>query len=323
MLLLLALVFIGVFLVAGLLMAASSAGASERTKHTLERLDAILASDVNRTKEELVNIRKEELLSAIPVLNQLLLRMEIAPKLRRLLYHADVNWTPGGLILIAVTAWIVGSYLAYLKTGVVIFSMILGLIPAAAPFAYVLYKRGKRFDKFEADLPAALDLMVTGLRSGQSLISVIGLVSQEIADPIGREFRVCYDEQNYGLELRTALENLAVRAPLPDVRIIVTAILIQKESGGNLAEVLEKCAHVIRERFRLKREIRTKTAQGRLTGWILTFLPIGLGMLLYTVNPKGISLLWTHPLGVKMLYTACVMTLIGGLVIRKIIRIRV
>jgi tight adherence protein B len=323
MLLLLFLVFLGVFLVAGLLMAASSAGASERTKQTLERLDAILATDVSRTKEELVNIRKEELLSAIPVLNRLLLRMEIAPKLRRLLYHADVKWTPGGLILIALTAWIVGSYLAYLKTGVAIFSMILGLVPAAAPFAYVLYKRAKRFEKFEADLPGALDLMVTGLRSGQSLISVIGLVSQEIADPIGREFRVCYDEQNYGLELRTALENLAVRAPLPDVRIIVTAILIQKESGGNLAEVLEKCAHVIRERFRLKREIRTKTAQGRLTGWILTFLPVALGILLYMVNPKGISLLWTHPLGVKMLYTACVMTLVGGLVIRKIIRIRV
>jgi tight adherence protein B len=323
MLLLLTLVFIAVFVVAGLLIAASGAGASERTKQTMERLDAILAADVNKTKEELVNIRKEELFSAIPLLNRLLLRMEIAPRLRRLLYHADVKWTPGGLLLAALSAWIVGSYVAYLKTGVVVFSIILGLIPAALPFVYVLYKRRKRFDKFEADLPGALDLMVTGLRAGQSMISVIGLVAQEVADPIGKEFRICYDEQNYGLELRTALENLSVRVPIQDVRIVVTAVLIQKETGGNLAEVLEKCAHVIRERFRLKREIRTKTAQGRLTGWILTFLPIVLGILLYTVNPKGISLLWTNPLGVKMLYTACVMTIIGGLVIRKIIRIRV
>jgi tight adherence protein B len=323
MLLLCALVFIAVFMVAGLLIAASGAGASERTKQTMERLDAILASDVRKNKEELVNIRKEELFSAIPLLNRLLLRMEIAPKLRRLLYHADVKWTPGGLLLIALTAWVVGSWLAYLKTGVLLFSLLLGLIPAGLPFAFVFYKRSKRFEKFEADLPAALDLMVTGLRSGQSMISVIGLVAQEIPDPIGREFRICYDEQNYGLELRTALENLSVRAPTPDVRIIVTAILIQKETGGNLAEVLEKCAHVIRERFRLKREIRTKTAQGRLTGWILTFLPIALGLLLYTVNPKGISLLWTHPLGVKMLYSASIMTLVGGLIIRKIIRIRV
>ena len=323
MLPLLALVFIAVFVVAGLVIAATGAGASERTKQTMERLDAILAADVNKTKEELVNIRKEELFSAIPLLNRVLLRMEIAPKLRRLLYHADVKWTPGGLLLIALSAWVVGSYLAYLKTGVVFFSLLLGLVPGAAPFAYVFYKRRKRFDKFEADLPGALDLMVTGLRAGQSMISVIGLVAQEVADPIGREFRSCYDEQNYGLELRTALENLSARVPLQDVRIMVTAILIQKETGGNLAEVLEKCAHVIRERFRLKREIRTKTAQGRLTGWILTFLPIALAMLLYTVNPKGISLLWTNPLGVKMLYTACGMTIIGGLVIRKIIRIRV
>ena len=107
------------------------------------------------------------------------------------------------------------------------------------------------------------------------------------------------------------------------MKIITTAVLIQKETGGNLAEVLDKCAYVIRERFRLKREIRVKTAQGRLTGWILSFLPVGLGVLLFLVNPEGISLLWKHPLGQKMLYTGATMTLIGGLIIRKIVRIRV
>ena len=106
-------------------------------------------------------------------------------------------------------------------------------------------------------------------------------MGREAPDPIGREFQVCFDEQNYGLELRTAMENLATRVPVQDVRIIITAILIQKETGGNLAEVLDKCAYVIRERFRLKREIRTQTAQGRLTGWILSFLPVCLGILLY------------------------------------------
>jgi tight adherence protein B len=119
------------------------------------------------------------------------------------------------------------------------------------------------------------------------------------------------------------MENLATRIPIQDVRIIVTAILIQKETGGNLAEVLDKCAHVIRERFRLKKEIRVKTAQGRLTGWILSCLPLGLGFLIWLIHPEGISLLWKRPMGLKMLYTASVMTLVGALIIRKIIRIRV
>jgi tight adherence protein B len=316
-------VFISVFLVAALLLTASGTGASERTKQTLSRLNSILATAGQGPKDELVDIRKQELLSAIPLLNRLLLQFEIAPKLRRLLYQADVAWTPGGVLLIALTAWVVATYLVYLRTGVFVVALILGLIPAAAPFVYLLYKQSKRFRQFEEGLPPALDMMVSSLRAGNSLVSGIGLIGREVADPIGREFRVCYDEQNYGLELRTAMENLATRIPIQDVRIIVTAILIQKETGGNLAEVLDKCAYVIRERFRLKKEVRIKTAQGRLTGWILSFLPVVLGLLLYLVHPEGMRLLWTRPMGLKMLYTASVMTLLGALIIRKIVRIRV
>lgn len=316
-------VFIAVFLLAALLIAASGTGASEREKQALARLDAALASQKGTPKDELVDVRKKELLSSIPLLNRILLEFELTPKLRALLYQADLKWTPGALLLMALCGWVFGSYLVYLKTGVLLISMILGLIPAAAPFAYVLHKRSRRFNKFEEGLPGALDLMVNALRGGHSLISAIGLVGKEVAEPLGREFRVCFDEQNYGLELRTAMENLANRVPIQDVRIVMTAILIQKETGGNLAEVLDKCAHVIRERFRLKREIRVKTAQGRLTGWILSFLPIVLGLLLFLVHPQGISLLWTKPMGQKMLYTGAIMTLIGALIIRKIVRIRV
>jgi tight adherence protein B len=187
----------------------------------------------------------------------------------------------------------------------------------------VLLKRRKRFDAFEQGLPAVLDLIVSALRSGHSLISALGLVARETPDPIGREFRICFDEQNYGLELRTAMQNLATRVPIQDVQIVITAILIQKETGGNLAEVLERCAQIIRERFRLKREINTKTAQGRLSGLVLSVLPVGLGFLLYLLKPDVMSLLWTRPLGLKMLYAGLVMIVVGGLVIRKIVRIRV
>jgi tight adherence protein B len=317
------LVFLGVFLVAALLLTASGAGASERTKQTLNRLDAILATAGQGPKDELVDIRKEELLSSIPLLNRLLVQFEVTPKLRRLLYQAEVSLTPGGVLLMALTCWVIGAYLVYLRTNVLVVSLIVGLVPAAAPFVYLIFKRNMRFRKFEEGLPASLEMMVSALRAGNSLISAIGVVGREVADPIGKEFRICYDEQNYGLELRTAMENLATRIPIQDVRIIVTAILIQKETGGNLAEVLDKCAHVIRERFRLKKEIRVKTAQGRLTGWILSCLPVVLGFLLWLIHPEGISLLWKRPMGLKMLYTATVMTLLGSLIIRKIIRIRV
>jgi tight adherence protein B len=187
----------------------------------------------------------------------------------------------------------------------------------------VFYKRAQRFSKFEQNLPEALDLMVSALRAGQSLVAALKLVGDEVPDPIGGEFRICFDEQNYGLELRTAMENLVVRAPLQDLRIVVTAILIQKESGGNLAEVLDKASYLIRERFRLRRQVRVHTAQGRMTGWILSLLPIVLGIGLYLLNPKTMSILWTRPIGIKLLYTSAVMTVTGGLIIRKIVNMEV
>jgi len=318
-----AIVFVGVFLFVALLISATGTGAAEREKKTLARLAAALVTERKTVDDELVDVRKQELLSSIPLLNRLLLQMEVTPKLRRLLYQADVNLTSGGLILMTLGAWVFATYLVYLRTDTFAVAAIVGLLPAAAPLMYVFQKRARRFHKFEAGLPTALDLMVSSLRGGYSLVSAIGLVGRESPDPIGQEFRICSDEQNYGLELRTAMENLALRVPLQDVRIIITAILIQKETGGNLAEVLDKCAYVIRERFRLRNEIRIKTAQGRLTGWILTALPVVLGLLLFFVNPKGISLLWTRPMGLKMLQGAFVMTIIGGLIIRKIVRIRI
>lgn len=321
--LLIIMVFAGVFLVSALLIAATGVGASEREKQTLARLDAVLAEDITKNKDDMVDFRRNELLSSIPLLNRMLLQLEVAPKLRLFIYQANLKWTPGVFLLTSFSLWVFGSYLIYLRVGSAVAAVILGLLPAAAPFAYVSAKRTKRFNKFEEGLPPALDMMVSGLRGGHSLVSAIGLVAREVPDPIGREFQVCFEEQNYGLEFRTAMENLSTRMPIQDVKIITTAILIQKETGGNLAEVLDKCAHVIRERFRLKKEIRVKTAQGRLTGWILSLLPVALGLLLFLVNPNGISLLWRHPLGQKMLYSGAVMTLIGALIIRKIVQIRV
>lgn len=323
MLLLLVLVFLGVFTIAVLLLAASKVGTPNQTERTISTLHAALATSGQKTGDQIVDIRKEELLSTVPWLNRWLLKQDIAPRLRLLLYQADLKWTAGSLLLICLACFAIPAYLIYLRTGAALFSLLMGGALSILPFAYVLYKRTQRFDKFEQGLPETLDLMVSALRAGHSLISALDLAASESPDPIGKELRICFDEQNYGLELKTAMTNLVTRVPVQDLRIIVTAILIQKDSGGNLAEVFDKAAYVIRERFRLKRQIRVHTAQGRLTGMILTILPVALGIGLYMINPDTMSLLWKRPIGVKLLYASGALTVMGGLIIRKIVNMDV
>jgi tight adherence protein B len=323
MTLLVVLVFSGVFSVLTLLLFASGAAVSKETKQTMINLESVLVASPSASRDPIVNLRKDELLSAIPWINRWLLKIEFAPYLRGVLYQANLKWTAGVLILMSSVCFIIPTYLIYLRYHALILSMLIGLLLGAAPFVFVLQKRKRRFAQFEQDLPEALDLMVSALRAGNSLVSAMRLVAFESPDPIGSEFRICFDEQNYGLELRTAMENLVTRMPLQDLRIIVTAILIQKESGGNLAEVLDKASYLIRERFRLRRQVRVHTAQGRLTGWILSLLPVVLGIALYFVSPETISVLWTRSIGVKLLYTAAGMTIAGALIIRKIVNMEV
>ena len=316
-------VFSAVFLITALVLVAMGSAQAETAKQTIGRLNVALGSVERVSTEEVVDVRKAEKLSAIPLLNRVLGRLEVATRLRRLLTQADSTWTPGTVILLVIAIWLAALFLITLKINVPLVAVLLAWLPAAAPVAYLVRKRDQRFHKFEEGLPAALDLMVSGLRAGHSIVSAIELVGRDSPYPVGTEFRLCFEEQNYGLELRDALNNLAERVPVADLRIVVTAILVQKETGGNLAEVLDRCAQLIRDRFRLKRDIRIKTAQGRLTGWILSLLPPGLGFLLFLVHPEVISLLWTRPAGVKLLWIGCIMTTIGALIIRKIVRIRV
>jgi tight adherence protein B len=323
MTLILVLVFLSVFVVIALVLTASGTGASQHAKQVIANLDAALASGRMESRDQIVDIRKDEMLSAIPWINRWLLKMELAPRVRTLLYQAGLKWTAGGLILMSTACFAIPAYLAYLRAGAVIFALLIGLLIGFAPLAFVFYKRGLRFNQIEQELPESLDLMVSALRAGHSLVAALRLVAYESPQPIAGEFRICFDEQNYGLELRTAMDNLVTRVPLQDLRIVVTAILIQKESGGNLAEVLDKASYVIRERFRLKRQVRVHTAQGRMTGWILSFLPLILGLALYFVNPQTMSILWTRPIGIKLLYVSGAMTITGALIIRKIVNMEV
>jgi len=317
------LVFAGVFAVVALLMIATGSGAAQQQKQVLATLDSALATESRETREQILNLRKKDAMSGIPWLNKKLLTAELGPQIQNLLHQADLKWTVGGLLSMCAASFLVPAVLVNMRFGSLLVACGVGLVTGTLPFAVVSFKRGKRFNSFQEGLPESLDLMVSALRAGHSLIAAMGLVSRECPDPVGSEFKACFEEQNFGLELKNALDNLIKRVPLQDLRIVCTAIMIQKESGGNLAEVLDKTAHVIRERFRLKRQVATHTAQGRLTGWILTLLPVALAFALYTVNPEMMSILWKREIGIKLLYTAVAMIIVGGLIIRKIVNMDV
>lgn len=315
--------FLGVFAVVVAIMFATGSSSDKEAKQVIATLDSALATETPENREAIGDFRKNETLSGIPWLNKKLGTLQLAPSLYKLLSQADLKWTIGALLSMSAACFVFPGYLVYLKLHNMLIAVGVGAVLSMAPIGFVMWKRNKRFDKFLAGLPESLDLMVSALRAGHSLIAAMGLVAREVPDPVGTEFKSTFEEQNFGLELKSALDNMLNRVPLQDLRIVCTAIMIQKESGGNLAEVLDKTAHVIRERFRLKRQIMVHTAQGRLTGWILTALPVFLAVGLYFINPGMMSLLWTRPIGIKLIWTAAGMIIVGGFIIRQIVNMDV
>jgi tight adherence protein B len=316
-----ALVFIAVFTVIAVPIAAM--GSSNNAKQALATLESALKSEPRAVQHQKLNLVKDEHLSSIPWLNRKLLALEIAPYLRRMLSQAELNWSAGRLLVMTAACLVLPAYILYLSFQSFPISLGAGVALGLVPFGFVVFKRKRRFSAFEKNLPEALDLMVSGLRAGHSLLAAMSLVARECPEPVSSEFKICFEEQNYGLEMKSALDNLVMRIPLQDMKITTTAILIQKESGGNLAEVLDKTAHVIRERFRLKKQIMVHTAQGRLTGLILSLLPVVLGVAIYFVDPGMISILWHRDIGIKMLWAAAIMMMIGTFIIHQIVNIDV
>jgi len=315
-------VFIGVFVLIALPLVASAS--SNNSKQALAQLDMALKSEPRQVvRQQNMDLRKDDQLSSIPWLNKKLVNVQLAPYLRKMLSQAELDWSPGRLLIMSAAGFALSSYFVFMYFQSFLPALAAGVVLGALPFGWVFFKRSRRFSAFEKYLPEALDLMVSGLRAGHSLLAAMALVSRECPEPLKSEFKICFEEQNDGLEMKTALENLLERIPLQDLKITASAILIQKESGGNLAEVLDKTSHVIRERFRLKRQIMVHTAQGRLTGLVLTCLPIVLGIGIYFVDPGMISILWHRQIGIEMMWGAAGLILLGGIVIYKIVNIDV
>lgn len=297
-------------------------GASKRINVRLAALDReVLPAEY---EEPAADIRKQqEKLSAFPWLNRLLTRMNLATSCSLFFYQAGVKTSLGAVLLMSVTCAAVIGYTVYLRTGYGVPSLLVAAACLPVPLRFIQWKRAKRLSVLEQQLPEALSMMASALRVGHSFVAGLGAVGEESPEPIGGEMRKCFEEQNYGIDLRTSLMNLTRRVPVQDFRIFVAAVLIQKESGGNLAEVLEKVVQTARERFRLKKQVSVHTAQGKMTGWVLSMLPVIIGVFMYMLNPKGMSILWTNPIGLKMLYVASGMDFVGAMIIRKIVKIQV
>jgi tight adherence protein B len=237
--------------------------------------------------------------------------------------QSGVKITLGGLLIASIGAAIVGGFLAATFSKNPLGWPMGLLIGLCAPVVYVKVKRTRRLRAFEEMFPEALDLIARALKAGHAFATGLKMAADEMQDPVGPEFRKTFDEQNFGLPLKDALNNLTVRMPLLDVRFFATAVLIQRETGGNLSEILENLAHVVRERFKILRQVRVYTAHGRLTGYVLLGLPVFLVVALSFINPDQMHLLFQERMGRIMLMGACVMQTVGFFWIKHVIKIEV
>jgi len=241
----------------------------------------------------------------------------------RLIEQAGVNTTPSTIVVISL---LVGLFCAVLVTMFLhqLFAWILvGAAGTTLPTVFLVRKRASRMRKFEEMFPEALDLLSRAIRAGHAFQTAMGMVADELKEPVGPEFRKTFDQQNFGLPLRDALHELMDRIRILDVRFFVTAVLIQRESGGNLAEILDNLAHVVRERFKIRRQIRVHTAHGRFTGYVLLALPAALAVALTFINPELMALLFEEHMGRMMLFGAIVLQVFGFFWIRQIMKIEV
>ncbi|MDB5808464.1 MAG: tadB [Betaproteobacteria bacterium] len=284
------------------------------------RLRALSASSDNTAR---ASVLKNRMLSDVPAVERLLLAIPRVHRLDRFLLQSGLNWTVAKLLMMsAICAGVALIALSFLN----IFPFLeLWIIAAAAslPFAYVQWKRSKRLRRIEQQLPDALDLIGRALRAGHALPSGLQMAGEEMADPIAGEFRTTHDEINFGVSMQQALSNLSGRVPLTDLRYFVVAVLVQREAGGNLTEVLDNLASLIRNRLKFHGKVKVLTTEGRMSAWVLCLLPFVIAVLLNFANHEFISILWLDPVGIMITKILLGMMVVGALWLYKLSHIRV
>src|SRR5215470_12483042 len=275
-----------------------------------------------RAEEELALLRDEQL-SEIPALDSLLRRSARVSDLQKMLAQANISMRAGNFLGISAVAGVVATILAYGLSKRVEVAWIALLVGFILPYSYASIQRNKRFEKFEELFPEAIDTLARAVRAGHAFTTALEMITNEVAEPVSGEFRQLYEEQKFGMPVRDALLNLTERVPLVDVKFFVTAVMLQRETGGNLAEILDNLSYVIRERFKIQRQVRVYTAQGRLTMALLMGMPPIIVTTMLLLNPSFIRPLFADPIGHFLLGAGITLQTIGYFVIRKIIRIQV
>ncbi|SDG95044.1 MULTISPECIES: type II secretion system F family protein [unclassified Duganella] len=293
-------------------------GAARRISRRLRMMAASGQGGIER-----VDILKRRTYSRHPALEKQLRRIGRLAALDRLLLQAGVRWS---------VAQFLGCSLMLMAAGLLLPKIIgmpwlpaIGtlLLAAGLPWLTLMRIRAARLHKLEEQLPEAADFLGRALRAGHSFANVMQMVGEEMPDPIAAEFKFAYEEINYGVPMNEALHNLALRVPLTDLRYLVIAVLIQRESGGNLAEVFGNISRLIRARLKLLSQVRVMSAEGRMSAWVLCLLPLGVMALMALANPAYVRVLWTDPVGVKLMWYSLAVAVSGVLWMRKLIRIRV
>jgi tight adherence protein B len=319
------LVFIFTFLVAtALVLALWMFASTDSNQELIRRRMAAVRKAEHRGEVSLgLKLARDEMLSSVPLVHRLLMQWSWPMRFQDLMVQAGLKVKPARLLLLsgilAIGAYLIaGQFISRFPI-----PLLAGIGTGTIPLIFVVWKRNRRLRQFEEHFPEALDLLGRAVRAGHAFTTGLEMIGKESAEPLAGEFRTAFEEQNFGLPLRDALLNLSERIPIIDVRFFVTALMIQKETGGNLAEILDGLSRVIRERFRIYRDVRVKTAQGRLSAAILIALPPGMMVILSSLNPQYIRVLIDDPLGPTALAIAATLQFIGSAIIWKVIHFEV
>ena len=286
-----------------------------RRRLRLARPAAAVKADVVRTEQPISSVK--------PFARLLTMFRRSTGTLQRDIERAGLTISVGRLVLTSGFIGILVFALLSFVTNTIVISAALAAGAAVLPFIIVRRKAARRLRRFEEQFPEAIDLISRALRAGHALTTGVSMVAEEMPDPVGTEFRLLYDRQSFGMSLPECMRAMAERNPLVDVRFFVTAVLTQRESGGNLAEILDNLAAIIRERFTIKRHVRAVSAHGRITGWVLGFLPLTIAGLVTLIAPAHMSVMITDPLGRQMAVAAVVLQIVGVLIIRRILDVEV
>jgi tight adherence protein B len=293
-----------------------------------ERLAAVQEAAARAPSEELALLR-DEMLSKIPALDSLLRRSSRISNLQPFLEQANLKIRAGNILMLCVVSSLALAGVGFLAAGslppnqALLFAAVGLVLGGFLPYSYASYRRTKRFQKFEELFPEAIDTLARAVRAGHAFTTALELIANELSEPVASEFRKLFEEQKFGLPVRDALMNLAERVPLVDVKFFVTAVMLQRETGGNLAEILDNLSYVIRERFKIMRQVRVYTAQGRLTMMLLMGLPPVIVVTMLLTSPAFIHPLFADPIGHALVVAGIVLQTLGYFVIRKIIQIQV